>query len=301
MKDHPIKGIALLTFSVCIAVIMGALSKLLTGDGLLSPIEVVFWQSIVSLGIVVLAVSRFQRLPSFKTTRLKEQISRGIVGNIGIITMYWAYATMPMADVATLLFTGGLMATALSAIFLKERVGIYRWLAVAVGFAGAAIAAAPSGESWQIEGVIAALAAAFFGGGLVSIMLRSLGKTEPATTSAFYTLCCGLVITCPYVIYKGQIPDLDAALLIAGCGVASSSILVTKTQAFRYAEASLLSPVQYTAIIWATLMGWVVWNDLPSLNVVIGAGIIIASNIVILWREHAKSRKDSRTDSDLPV
>lgn len=288
MKDRPTKGIILLAFSVLFAVIMTSMSKVLTSHGEYSPLEIVFWQGFISIAIIVGIIFYRHDARLLKTSRLKDQILRGIVGNGGFIAMYWAYSLMPMTDAATLLLTGGLMATALSAIWLKETVGIYRWAAVGIGFIGAVIAASPSSHAhdWQAMGIIAALSAAFLGGGLVNIMLRSIGKTEHALTTAFYTLCCGFAMSLPYVIFKGRVPHADAIWLIIGCGALSACTLILKTQAFRYAEASLLSPVQYTSIIWATFIGWLVFNDLPTSNVIMGATIIISSNIFVLWREH---------------
>lgn len=290
MNPNALKGICLLSFSLFLAVLMSALSKVITSAQIFTPIEVVFWQTTIALPLVCIIIMASGHRERFKTKRLKSQLIRAISGNIGFLMMYSAYALMPMADVATLLFTGGLMTTALSALLLKEKVGPYRWSAVIIGFAGAAIAAAPSGEEWQIRGIIYALISAFIGGGIVNIMLRKLGTTEHAMTTTFYTLLCGILMTMPYTLLYGTLPDAATMAMIAACGFASVTILITKTQAFRYAEASLLSPVQYTMMIWAALIGWLIWQDIPSLNVVTGAVIIIGSNLLILWRENQKKR-----------
>lgn len=295
-KNHPIKGISLLSLSLLLAVLMSTMSKILTGEQIMTPIEVIFWQTTVSFPLIIIAILISGDLSRFKTNRLKAQFGRAITGNCGFLLMYSAYALMPMADVATLLFTAGLITTLLSALWLKERVGPYRWAAVLLGFVGAAIAAAPSGDAWEFRGVVYALLSALIGGGIVNIMLRKLGSTEHSMTTTFYTLLTGFVFTAPYVILYGHVPDLHSFTLLAGCGLASFLILMSKTQAFRYAEASLLSPVQYTMIIWATLMGWLIWQELPSLNTILGAAIIILCNIIILWRERAKHIKSQQVN-----
>ena len=290
MKPSIIKGVGLLSFSLLGTVLMSALSKMLTSGQIFTPIEVVFWQTTVALPLVSIVIYITGGVNRFKTKRFKAQMGRAIPGNCGFLMMYSAYALMPMADVATLLFTGGLMTTFLSALWLKERVGFYRWLAVIIGFIGAAIAAAPSGDDWQFRGIIYALIAAFIGGGVVNIMLRKLGTTEHAMTTTFYTLVCGLLMTAPYTILYGRLPEASIMAILAICGFASAVILIAKTQAFRYAEASLLSPVQYTMIIWAALAGWFIWQDIPTTNVIVGASIIIIANIVILIRENQKAK-----------
>lgn len=288
MQHNPVKGVSLLSFALMMGVLMSALSKILTGNEGMNPIEVIFWQTTVALTAITLLIVLSGDLSRFKTKRLKGQLLRAVAGNLGFASMYAAYAVMPMADVATLLFTGGLLTTILSSVWLGEQVGPYRWGAVFFGFIGAAIAASPSGEGWQMDGVLYALFSALIGGAIINILLRTLASTEHAMTTSFYTLLCGLIMTAPYVVLYGSVPDMQSMVLIIGCGLSSVTILISKTQAFRHAEASLLSPVQYTMIIWAALLGWLIWEDIPSLNTIIGAAIIISANLIILWRENKK-------------
>lgn len=298
MKDRPIKGIGLMVFAVFLIITMNMFGKM--ASALHNPVEIVFWRNLVALVIVLTIIIGARNFSLLRTTRLKDQLVRGISGTIGLGMVFWAYSLMPMADVVAIMFTSGLMTTGLSAIWLREKVGIYRWTAVAFGFIGALITAAPSGQDWDMLGVFVALGAAFIGGSVVSTMLRSLGKTEPALTTVFYFLVIGLAMSFPYVAYAGKMPDVQTFWPLVGCGVAGGLSLILKTQAFRYAEASLLSPIQYTSIIWATLLGWLVWNDLPALNVIIGAAIIIISNVFIVWREQRRSYAKPSTGLTLP-
>ena len=289
MKDNPLKGIFLMATAVFLIVTMNMFGKMVGAWH--SPIELVFWRNFIALGLVVAIILYKRDTSLFKTKRIKGHLIRSIGGTCGLIMVFWAYALMPMADVVAIMFTAGLMTTGLSAVILKEKVGIYRWSAVVFGFLGALITVSPSGNEWDIHGVLVALGAAFIGGALVSTMLRSLGKTEPALTTVFYFLSVGLFMTLPFVVYAGIFPTSQSIWPIIGCGLAGGISLILKTDAFRYAEASLLSPVHYTAIIWATLMGWFVFHDFPTSNVLIGAGIIIMANVVILIREQQKANQ----------
>lgn len=281
----------MMTIAVLLIVVMNMFGKILSETH--SPIDIVFWRNAIAFVIVIAIIAMKKDTSLFKTQRFSGHLIRGVGGTIGLACVFWAYSLLPMADVVAIMFTAGLMTTALSAMFLGEKVGPYRWAAVVVGCIGAFITTAPSGEDWNILGVCVSLAAAFIGGALVSTMLRSLGKTEPALTTVFYFLLIGMAITAPFVVFYGTLPTYATALPLIGCGVAGGFSLILKTQAFRYAEASLLSPVHYTAIIWATFLGWFVFNDFPTANVLIGAAIIIAANVVIIVREHRKSKIDS--------
>jgi drug/metabolite transporter (DMT)-like permease len=290
MKDHPIKGIIMMAIAVFLIITMNMFAKMVGNTH--TPVEIVFWRNFVALIIVLALMLKTRDISLFKTQRIKGHMVRSIGGTCGLIMVFWAYALMPMADVVAIMFTAGLMTTGLSAFILKEKVGVYRWGAVAFGFLGAFLTVLPSGNEWELKGGIVSLSAAFVGGALVSTMLRSLGKTEPALTTVFYFLTVGIIITLPYVLYAGHFPSYATLWPLIGCGVAGGISLIFKTEAFRYAEASLLSPVHYTSIIWATFMGWVAFGDLPTFNVLAGASIIILANLVIVWREHIKSKAE---------
>lgn len=294
MKDHPLLGIGLMACAVFLIIVMNTFGKMVSGVH--TPIDIVFWRNLVAFIIVVGIILTRRDNSLFRTKRLTGQLVRGVGGTIGLGCVFWAYSLLPMADVVAIMFTAGLMTTGLSALLLKERVGPYRWGAVAVGFIGAFVTAAPSGQDWNILGVCVSLAAAFIGGALVSTMLRSLGKTEPALTTVFYFLLIGMAITLPFVVLYGTLPQANTIWPLIGCGTAGGISLILKTQAFRYAEASLLSPIHYTSIIWATLLGWLVFGDFPANNVLIGAGIIILANLFIVWREHRIAKSSTYPD-----
>ncbi len=292
MNDSPIKGITIMIGAVFLIVIMNMFAKLVSDSH--GPIEIAFWRNLFAL-ILLLAMVAYKRdFEVLKTKRLKGQLLRGSAGTIGLIMVFWSYSLMPMADVVAIMFISGILTTILSATVLKEKVGVLRWSAVVLGFIGAVIAAYPSGDDWNIKGVLVALTAAFIGGAVISMMLRSLGKTERATTTVFYFLIIGLIMTAPYVLWLGKLPDMQTFYYLIACGITGGISLIWKTQAFRYAEASLLSPIPYTSIIWATIIGYLVWNDLPTVNVIIGVFIIISSNLFILWRtSQVKKVKDN--------
>lgn len=286
IKDHPLKGMIYMVIAVFLIIVMSMCAKLISDD--LSAPETVFWRGFFAIPLILIIIGYKRNWSLLRTQRLKDQIIRGVGGSFGIISVFWAYSLMPMANTVAIMFTAGLMTTGLAALWLHEKVGVYRWSAVMIGFLGAVIAADPFDSAFNLQGTLVALTAAFIGGALVSTMLRSLGKTENALTTVFYTLVMNSIVAIPFVLFFWRLPELEHLPALLGCAFAGVVSLILKTQAYRYAEASLLSPVHYTSIIWATLFGWLIWNDIPTTNVFIGAGIIISANLVILWRENKK-------------
>lgn len=197
---------------------------------------------------------------------------------------------MPMAQASALMLTSGLMLTALSVPLLGEKVGPWRWGAVIAGFIGALIVTQPATN--HIPPL--AIAVAFSGAvtsALVTIFLRSLGKTEHAFTTVFYFVLMGTVCSGIYMIFKGSITNTMAAwALLLSTGISSLALQFLRTEAYKIAEASLLTPFHYTSIIWGVLFGYLFWNNTPDLTFWTGAALIIAGNLIILWREGRKKK-----------
>lgn len=281
-----------MNLAIFLIAIMNVFAKLLSEN--LDAIEIVFYRNIIGLLIVVGIILLLKRSDLFKTQRWKAQCTRAIAGTIGVALMFWAYSLMPMAEVTAIMFTGGIINLVMSAIILNENVGVYRWLAVILGIIGGLVVILPEGTAITPKGTIVALTAAFVGGGIIGIVLRSLGKSEHSLTTVFYFALIGTIVTFPYVLYKQTPVNLESSQwLLIGCGVAGFFSLIIKTQAYRLAESSLLNPVYYVGILWTTLFGWMIWQDWPTLNVFLGAIIIIVSNLIILYREHVRAKIDT--------
>jgi len=286
------RGILLYIIAVFLIIVMNAFIKKATEYH--TPVEAVFYRGIVAMALLLGYAAAKKHYRIYQTTRLKSHLGRSICGNIGVVMVFWSYSLMPMADVTALLFAAPLIVTMLSALVLKETVGLYRWAAVITGFCGVLLIAQPSGGGYPYYGILVVLTAAF-STALVQIFLRDLGKTEDAMTTVFYFLAFGILCSGLYMIFQGSWPHPAALIPLIGAGITGGIQLILKTQAFRLAEASLLSPIAYTSIVWATLIGWIFWGDLPGLLMVAGTIIVIASNLFIIWREKHMQRAPSST------
>jgi drug/metabolite transporter (DMT)-like permease len=276
------KAISMMVVAVFLIAVMNAGAK--SASTYHDPIEIVFYRGVLGLLILTAWLFITRRFDLLKTTRPFAQMGRALCGNISVVLVFWAYALMPMTEVTALMLSNGFIITILSAMFLKEYVGPYRWSAVAVGLLGALIVAQPQGHNFNPLGVTVALTAAF-STALVVILLRSLGKTEHTFTTVFYFVLTGTIGSGIYVILNGSLPHPDATIAILVTCVAGLIALVIKTESYRIAEASLLTPYHYLSVVWAALLGWAVFKDVPTPAVIIGSALIVLSNLVIIWRE----------------
>ena len=208
---------------------------------------------------------------------------RAVIGAISLTTTFAAYSIMPMAETTVLLFTASLFIPVLGVIFLKERVGPYRWAAVAIGFVGVVVMAGPTGNVSAL-GVSVALFAALMHATL-QIILRYLGRYERPETVTFYFLVTGTLVMALPLPFVAVTPTMDEVPLLFGVGLSGAAAQWLLSTAFRNAPAAIVTVFNYSSIVWATIFGWMIWNELPLPAVLAGAGIVIASNALVIWRE----------------
>lgn len=209
---------------------------------------------------------------------------------------YFATRSLPLADVMTFYLAAPLIITALSALLLGERVGVFRWGAVLVGFGGVVIALEPSGAAVSPAAVVALSGATLFAGAIATT--RGLRRTDWLTLTVWQNVGTGLfgALLAP----AGWVtpPPVDWALM-ALLGIVSMACFICIIRALTLAQASLLAPFQYASIVWAAILGYAVWRDVPGPSVVLGAGIIVASGLAVFARE--RMRGTAVADGVAPV
>lgn len=277
--DGTVKGVSLIILATLCIVLMNTCAKM--ASSVHGPVEMVFYRGVVALGFLVPYMLATHPVSIFKTRRIGAHLYRAVVGNIGVGLVFWAYSLLPMANATSLLFAAPLFVTALSPVLLREHVDGRRWIAVTAGFCGILLIARPSlgvlADRAAMVGLGAALCVA-----LVDMALRDLGRTENPLTTVFYFILGGVLFAAPVTLLHGSLPDRRILPWIVGIGVFSAIQQLAKTAAFRFAEASFLAPYTYTAIVWASLSGWLLWRETLTLPVAFGTGIVIASNLFIL-------------------
>jgi drug/metabolite transporter (DMT)-like permease len=192
---------------------------------------------------------------------------------------------VPLATATTIMFTTPVITTVLSVFILGEHVGLKRWASVAVGFLGALVIVQP----WQAfsgsinPGTLFLLAAAVTNASY-QIATRKVRIDDPRT-SLLFTAAFGAAVTSVFVPWHWQWPDNTGWMLLVASGFAGMLGHLCIIQAFRNAPASAVAPFSYSSLIWATLVGYLVWGDFPENSVWLGAVLIVGSGLYIFWRE----------------
>ena len=215
------------------------------------------------------------------------------MGIFGTACYFGSYIMLPLAEATTIGFATPIFATIFSAIFLKENVGIHRWTAVLVGFAGVLVITqygADPGTDFNPLGISIALLAALIAS-VISLLLRDLGRTEAPTTILFWFSVLTLIpltIFLPFVIEPHSV-QIWAVLVFMGLVGGLGQFFLTS--ALRWGPVSLVISMDYTSLIWSTSLGWIIWSTLPGTYTWIGAALICGSGIYISWREHLRLKE----------
>jgi S-adenosylmethionine uptake transporter len=195
---------------------------------------------------------------------------------------YYATRSMPLADVMTYYMAGPIIITAFSHFLLGEKVRLFRWTAVLVGFVGVVVALQPTSAAFSPAAIIALIGATFFGLSIVITRKMRDAHWLPLVTWQFIG---GGIVGAAAGTFAWVTPGpLDTGLMFL-VGITAAGCFVLITRALAMAPASLLAPFQYSAILWAAVLGWLVWHDVPTTHIVIGNAIIILSGLVIFYRE----------------
>jgi drug/metabolite transporter (DMT)-like permease len=281
-REHVVLGMAAGMGAYFMFSVMVLFAKLLSVNH--SVVEIAFYRNLIGSVPFLLVVFAFGRRDILVLRTRPVLVGfRAILGSISLVVTFWAFSLMPLADTTALLFASSLFIPVLGVVFLKEFVGPYRWSAVIIGFAGVVIMARPTGAVYVL-GISVALCAAFLHATL-QIILRYLGRFESPETISFYFFIIGTIVTALALPFVAVTPVTSEIPLLFGVGLSGAAAQWLLSVAYKNAPAAVVTVFNYTSIIWATLFGWMIWNEWPLPAVIAGAAIVMASNILIVWRE----------------
>ncbi len=280
-RNQALTGILLVSFAIFTISVMDALVKwmVMQDNHPVQLLAVRGWLSV--LFFLLLIRLRGPRL--VRTTRWRWHLGRGVIGAFAPILFFLSLKTLPLAEATALFFSSTFMMTALSAWFLKEQINAQRWLAVVIGFCGVLLITRPGTEVFRIEALYV------FGSSLAYSILvvsgRWLARDDSALTLVFY-YNVALTIVCSLPLLWIWQPLADEIWL----GILVFSILALLghlgiAQAFKIAPVALIAPFEYMALVWATLFGYLIWDDLPQALSFVGMLIIIISGLYLVRRE----------------
>lgn len=278
-------GIAFMLVAVGIFTTMDALIKWLATA--YPVLEIVFFRSVFAFIPLMPLIARGGSA-AIRTQRPLGQAGRALTGLVATFGYFYCYRTMPLADVFGIAFAAPIFVTALSVPLLGERVGIRRWSAVAVGFLGVLIMVRPDTGIVGVSAWVALFATSLYA--LAQIFIRDLGKTDSTVCIVFYATLTMAIASAAAMPLLWVTPTLVDTIILIMIGVLGGLGQLAFTRAFRLAPASVVSPFDYTGIVYAGLIGYVVWHDVPTVTFLIGACVVIASGLYILHRETRLAR-----------
>ena len=302
------KAILLKLASALLFALMSALVRYL-GDSV--PLgQVVFFRSAWAILPVVLIYAWRRELgAAVRTNRPFGHVGRGLISVIGMFLNFAAVARLPLVDATAISFAAPLITVAFAVLFLGEYVRIYRWSAVGIGFVGVLVMLWPhfnlehlavAGSVSGAVGAGCAVAAAFTNAGSV-IQTRRLTSTETTSSIVFYfSFICAIagLLTLPLGWITPTGPQLAALI---GLGIFGGLAHILLTESYRYAAASVVAPFDYSAMVWAFLLGYVLFNEVPTLPVYIGSGIVAAAGLFVIYRERQLGLRRAREAEGPPT
>ncbi len=245
--------------------------------------QVLFMRFFFGMIPIFFLIPRNKIFTFYKTKRPILHTFRAVSGTIAIIALFVGLRNLPLADVISLTFTGPLFVTIMSVIFLSEKVGIKRWSAVAIGFVGMLFIVRPAFEQMNFYYIFPVIFSIGFAN--VAISIRSLSKTEPNYLIAFYFSILSLLVGLITIVNGWIWPTLYEAFLFLLLGLAGGIANLLLTQSYRLADASLVSPIKYLSLVVAVVAGYLIFNEVPKIMTLFGAGLIVMSSFIIFRRE----------------
>lgn len=261
--------------------LQGAGIKLL--DGSLGWEQIVFLRSLILAAFLLPIVIRKHAVA---TRRPMMHAARGLLGIAAMSCMVYALLEAPLADVTAISFSRALFVVILAIVILHETVGWRRWSAVVIGFAGIVLMLRP-GEDGVSVALLFAVAGAFLGAWVVMI-LKSLSQTEAPETIVFWFGVSGVVLMAVPAALNWQWPTLWQWVIVVGLSAAGSLAQYFLVRGWSLGEASALAPVGYAQLVWATILGIVLFSEIPDAWTIGGAVIIVASTLYIAIRENRR-------------
>jgi drug/metabolite transporter (DMT)-like permease len=288
--QHYLGGIALRLLAMLSLSVMFVLVKYIDAAGI-HLVESLFWRQALVLPLLALWALAHGGLGLFRTQRIGIHARRAMMGLTGMALNFGGMIFLPMAEATTINLSVPIICVFLAAALLGERVGWQRWGAVVIGFVGVLIVLNPTTllmqgfEGDHGLGTLIALGGAVMTA-LITIQVRDLGRTESAMTIVFWFSLISMIplgIALPFVFTPHSAGEWG---LLVGLGLLGAVVQLSLTGALRLAPVSVVTPMDYSSLLWSIACGWWFFGTLPADTTWIGAPLIVASGLFIAWREH---------------
>jgi len=245
--------------------------------------QVLFFRGFCGIIPILFLIPRDRFLDFYKTTRPLLHFKRCLSGLIALVAIFIALRNLPLATVVSITFAAPIFTTIFSIFLLKEKVGLYRWLAVFVGFVGIIVITEPGFTSlnfYYIYPIIFCLGLSY-----VAIAIRKLSTTEPVWLISFF-FSFSIAILGLLSLFQGWvIPNFLDLFLLFMVGILGGLANLWLSQSYKYSEVSLVTPLKYLALVFAIIFGYFIWSEVPTMKTLMGALLVILSSFIIFRRE----------------
>ncbi|WP_299129904.1 DMT family transporter [uncultured Amaricoccus sp.] len=288
---NPLRGIGCKILSVMVFVLMAICIK--ASAPRVPPGQAVFFRSFFAIPVILVWLGLSGRLPGGLATRNPlGHVWRGLVGTCAMALGFTALGLLPLPEATALGYAAPLLTVIFAAMFLGEEVRVFRLAAVGVGLAGVMIVLAPRitvgpGAGAQLEtiGAFAALMAAVCAA-MAQVFVRKLVHSEQTAAIVFYFSVTGAALALVFTLPFGWVmPAPREAALLVGAGLLGGVGQILLTESYRHAEASVIAPFEYVSMLFALLLGYFVFEEVPTLPMLAGATLIVLAGLFIIWRE----------------
>jgi drug/metabolite transporter (DMT)-like permease len=303
-----IRGAVSLLLAMLIFSLQDVAVKWIGGD--YPVLEIVLFRSLIALPCTFLFL-RYEGkrgIPSTGQSRL--EYIRGVFLFLSFTTYMMGLAALPLADIAAIRNSAPLLITLLSVMWLGEKVGPRRWIALFIGFMGVLLIVKPGATTFNLGSLFALFATLFYA---INVMLtRKLQRTDSSATMAYYSSLVYLVLAfvmAPLAVFVGEIPDAHPSIaflfhswamptlldwvIMAGLGLVWTGGMYFVARAYSLAQASVVAPFEYSPLLFNVMWGLVLWREVPTLTTLVGAALTLSSGLYILYRERNKDQKST--------
>jgi len=245
--------------------------------------QVLFFRGFCGMIPIFFLIPRDRYFDFYKTNRPLLHFKRCLAGLIAIVAIFIALRKLPLATVVSISFAAPIFTTILSIFFLKEKVGLYRWLAVFVGFIGIIIISEPGFSSlnlYYLYPIIFCLGLSY-----VAIAIRKLSSTEPVWLIGFYFSFSIMIISFFSFYQEWVLPNLKDLFLLSMVGILGGLANLWLTQSYKLSEVTLVTPLKYLALVFGIIFGYLFWDEIPTIKTLMGATLVIVSSFIIFRRE----------------
>lgn len=285
MNPSPMKGIALMVSAMAILPFIDVIAKTLGQWGI--PILIVVWSRLAFGAMFIFPLAR--REGPFWPDRPYFHSIRAMLLASATVTFFLSLNHLPIADALAIFFVQPLIVTVLSGLVLREKVGLGRWVAVALGFAGILVIIRPGFQALNAGALLALAAGTFLA--VYFVLTRSVSGQATALVTTFHTNLMGSLILAPALPVVWQTPTLVTGAMLVALGVIATLGHFLIVRAYDHAEASLLAPFAYTEMIGAIAVGYIFFGDLPDRWTLGGVAILLASSLMLTLQERRQAKQ----------